>query len=414
MMRGFRPFVFFFSIILFVAGISKAQDKKLMIGKPIADTSRSLFSKSFYSLLHAQDALDLRVGKFPGANLSTEYFFTPPSLNTIPQTTILEQDPMPTEKKSFVSLYLGGGLSNVDGGDLNRDIRDSNARYEALNEIGYEWINAMHWKEIKWMPHLKGEIIFSLFKNFGVGLGFEQSTKTNPRTSSISWFYYGGRTGGRQETTVGTVSIQGEHELTVQPVTLNLYYFIPAGRVAEFYLAGGVGYYMASLKFNGLSRSNSLIIWDLYSMGDFTDSIRYKFPEDLKDEYEAKSKAFGFQGGLGLDYRLSRAISLVVEGNYRIVNFKNWEGDRSYTENITEIAEQLSRDYSFETSRTESDAFAGKLWFYEYYQKSVGEWYGTIDLLEEEPEENPDRRNIREAEINFSGFVFRIGFKIRF
>jgi len=142
--------------------------------------------------------------------------------------------------------------------------------------------------------------------------------------------------------------------------------------------------------------------------------LRYQFLEDLTDEYEAKSKAVGFQGGLGLDYRLSRAISLVVEGNFRIVNFKNWKGNRSFTENLTEIAQRLSRDYSSETSRTESDAFVGKLWFYEYYQKAVGDWYGTIDFLEEEPEEKPDRRNIREAEINFSGFVLRIGFKIRF
>jgi len=260
MKQSFRLFVFSFAIILSFAGISKAEAAKSEIGGTDADESRSPFFRSFQVKIPGQDALQLSVGKFQKTDLFKWNLFTPPSLNMIPQTALAEQAPLPDEKKSFVSLYLGGGLNNIDGGDLNRDIRDNNARYEALNGLGYQWINAMYWKEIKWMPHLKGEIILNLFKRFGLGLGFEHTTKINPRIGTLSQYRYGSRIAGMQESFAGTASIQGEHELTVQPVTLNFYYFIPVGRVAEVFLTGGVGYYMGNLKFNGLFRNNSLLI----------------------------------------------------------------------------------------------------------------------------------------------------------
>ena len=273
----------------------------------------------------------------------------------------------------------------------------------------------MNWEEIDWLPHLKGEIILSLFKNVGIGLGIEYTTKTNPKNTTFSQYTSEGEGTTMEQLTTFTWTSQGEYKLTVVPVTFNVYFFIPLSPAAEFFLTGGAGYYMGNIKLNESERFNSLWVLDLFTpSGDFIESWRAQNPDDSTDEYEAKSNAIGYHGGLGLDWKLSRTISLVFEGNYRVVNFKNWEGDRSFTRNWTEKSDFLLSGTGEEISGTDSSAYVGKLWFYEYLEDDVDKWYGSVHFFEEEPEETTRRRNIREAEINLNGFVFRIGVRIRF
>jgi opacity protein-like surface antigen len=331
-------------------------------------------------------------------------------------TELLGQDPLPTEKRSIFSFYLGGGMNNMNGDDLNHNIRDSNIRYAELNEMGgHIWNNIMEWEEIKCMPSFKGEIIVNLFSRFGLGLGAEYIFKTNPRISTLSKYSNRGEVAVYYEQGAFTWTTQGEHKMTVLPLTLNVYSFIPISRVAELYLTGGVGYYMAVLKYNGFERWNSSYLSDHFdSSGDLIDSYREQTSDDVTTEYEAKSNSIGFQGGLGLDFKLTSTISLIAEGNYRIVNFKNWEGNRNTTTNRIEKRFFLFGGTLIDESGTESEAFDGNLWFYEYHDRDLDNWYVSIDFFEEAPEESTRRRSIREAEINFNGFIFRIGVKVRF
>ena len=415
MKRIFKALVFSSSIIFLLGGISKAEMTKFRTVRPDADEPGSFFSRSFHATGLDQNALQLTVGKFQKTELFKWKFFTPPSLNTIPHTTLADQGPIPTEKKSYVSLYLGGGLNNIDGGDLNRNIRDSNARYDSLNGLDQIWTNTMHWNEITWLPYLNGELIFRLFKNFSLGLGFEYILKTNPRSSAFSAYLSSELGATAEQFQSFTSTVQSEHKLTVLPIILSIYYSIPISPSVEAYVTGGVGYYMGNLKLDYFSRHNTFWLVDYFSAtGNFLESSRLRASSDLTDEYEVKSNTIGFQGGVGLDFKLSPSISLIIGGNYRFVNFKNWEGDGSFTDDRTEKQEFLVGGNIEEISGTDGDAYEGKLWFYEYQDSYVNEWFDSIDFSEEQPEETSRRRNIREAEINFSGFVLRIGFKIRF
>ncbi len=391
-----KTLLFSIALILLIPGISNAEVMDFKIGESGGAKSKSLFFGPPHTSWLDQNAL----------NLFREIF---------QQTVPVYQNPSYNMKRSIISFCLSGGINNIDGGDLNSNIRDSNTRYEALNMITDPYNNIMHWKEMKWMPHLKGEFILRIFKQVGLGLGFEYITKTNPRRSTLSRFRGRGEGTTMESFSTFSWSGQSEHKLTVLPITFNVYYFIPIGRVVEAFITGGVGYYMGDIKFDESSSAYGAETYDYFTAsGDFVESLRYQNHKDSTFEFEVKSNTIGFQGGLGFDCKISSAISLIFEGNYRFVSFENWEGSGGFTMDGTQKVSYLVGSYSEEIDVSESGAYDGKLWFYEYHDTSADDWYDVIDFYEEKPEDDTQYRNIREGEINFGGFVFRAGFRISF
>jgi len=388
--------LFSLALILLISGISNAEIMDSKIGEPGEAGPKSLFFGPPHTSWLDQNTLNLFGERFQ-------------------QTVPVYLNPSNDKKRSIISFYLGGGMNNIDGGDLNRNIRDSNTRYEDLNMITDPYSNIMHWKEMKWMPHLKGEFILRIFKKVGIGLGFEYITKTNPRRITLSRFRGWGEGTRMESFSSFSWSNQSEHKLTVLPITFNVYYFIPIGRVVEAFLTGGVGYYIGNIKFDESSRFYSAETYDYFTAsGDFIESLRYQNHDNSTFEFEVKSNTIGFQGGLGFDFQLSPSISLIFEGNYRFVSFENWEGSGAFTRDGTRKVSYLVGNYSDEIIETDSKTYDGKLWFNEYQDTSTDDWYDVIDFYEEKPEDDTRHRNSREGEINFGGFVLRAGFRISF
>ncbi len=83
--------------------------------------------------------------------------------------------------------------------------------------------------------------------------------------------------------------LQGyRQDFRIIPLSLNVYYDLPLGRRWDIFASGGGSYYFGS--FRGANERQDKNAW-------------------------------GGQGGLGLEFRLTRRLQLVAEGNYRFAKF---------------------------------------------------------------------------------------------
>ncbi|NQT81069.1 MAG: hypothetical protein HQ555_11850 [Candidatus Aminicenantes bacterium] len=325
-------------------------------------------------------------------------------------------------KKKSISIYLGGGLLNINGSDLNGMIGDWNEAYEDYDDYFPIADFSADWAEIKRLQNYKGEILFNLNPSWSIGFGIEYLTheflaRDNIRELTYSFDESGTEyeTGYYYDWLIEADDLwEPEYTLAAIPLTFNVYFYIPSKGTSELFITAGIGYYFGKLKYNETYEYVEGYQEDYY--GD-DDTYWYSWIEDYSYEgtysYEAKCQTIGFHGGIGINFRLTSNIFLVVEGNYRYVNFKNWEGNGS--DNWSWDWEYGWSDLGF-TNESEdvTEEWEGKIWYWEYDDPDTLKQYKRISLLEEKPEADVEIKNVRPAEINLNGFSLRVGIKISF
>ena len=103
----------------------------------------------------------------------------------------------------------------------------------------------------------------------------------------------------------GDISTSLKPDFTVTPVTLSLYFSPPAIAPMNFYVFGGVGYYLGKAK---------TIYRKYYELTGFV-SFWAMITADIKD------RGIGFHGGVGLEFKLIPKIALFIEGKARCCKF---------------------------------------------------------------------------------------------
>ncbi len=320
---------------------------------------------------------------------------------------------------------LSGGLGNINGGDFNRMIRDQNAFVADYNDE-YEDQYSIDWKEMKWLPKFGGEFNLRFGPNFGIGLGVEYIKKTNPgminQAYEESFTDYGlGYYEKFSQSYDSTTEIS--QALTVIPITLSLYGFLPLGPRAEAYVRAGAGYYLGRLAADE-SGAAEMVYNDNYYWNDGTPwppHYHVKLEGSDAQSWEATCNTVGFHFGAGFNFNVSSNIALFGEAFYRLVNFKDWQGSltqdaeirfyEGWTNSTTPDNLTLIDSLSYD------DSFDGQLWYLEdvWTDLATGA-YGMYGMYEsgDEPEENTWTENVRPAEINLNGFTFRVGIRIFF
>ncbi len=319
-------------------------------------------------------------------------------------------------EKKRISLYLSGGISDIDGGDLNGVIRDYNQLVNDWNDYHLTDYSA-DWKEFERIQNWKGELIINLSPSFSFGLGVEYlDTKrqkgtitlndADSGTADLGSYYY-------NYSEKDDYSFEPEQQLIVIPITFNLYYFIPIFNIAEFFLKGGVSYNISKLKYNEPYQSDYEYRADYYASDDtFWYTYIDNYLENGTYSYEVNCKDTGFHAGAGFDIKLFSFISLVFEGTYRYINLKDWTGNGSDNYSWDRQRGRSDLGYSPESGNI-SEAWEGRIWYYELYYPAIDKQCGFISLHEEEPELE-FIKNIRAAKINLNGYSLRAGIKINF
>jgi sRNA-binding regulator protein Hfq len=320
-------------------------------------------------------------------------------------------------QKKRISFYLSGGLTDIDGGDLNSVIRDYKQLVADFNDFYLTSFTA-DWNELKRITNWKAEVLVNITSSLSFGLGVEyMNSKIQRGNVTLNTPGSGTFNGGAyyyNYTLTDNYQFAPQQELTIIPITFNFYYFVPIGNIAEIFVKAGISYNTGRLKYNETYQSEYDYQADYYASDDnFWYTYIDDYSEDGTYSYSVKSNQTGIQAGLGFDIKPFSFISLVVEGTYRRVDFKNWIGGGDDSWNWDEQWGRSDLGYSTD-SGNESATWNGEIWYYELYDSDLGKQYGFLSLHEEAPEADAFIKNPRVGKININGFSLRVGIRINF
>lgn len=342
----------------------------------------------------------------------------PPPLPPLKKPLVTERKkeiPVAKRREKLISIFITKGMDNVDGGDLNEMIRDTNRFYSASNTY-YDYIDYnCSWSEMRWLHNTRGEIVINVSPKIGIGLGIEyiaatrkgaltQSRNTEDTHNTDLGYYY-------VEKIDNSSNFEPEYKLRAIPISLSLHLYVPLNGMAAVFFTGGVGYYLGNLEVMNPYQIDYDSSEDYY-YDDGTSWRTWTNNWDQSGTYTEKvsSKTVGIHGGIGLDLKITPNISFVAEGNYRYVNFKNWDGSSSDTYDWNKESGWSDEGLNSE-SRSESESASGKLWYFKVYYGYSSKYYACINVFEEEPTPGT---NTRIAKISLNGFTVRAGIKISF
>jgi hypothetical protein len=266
--------------------------------------------------------------------------------------------------QTFV-IKLGGGMGSVSGGDLSAGIRGQNdylaQQFQATSAFGIP----------KTGVDLAGELVIYPWPHFGFGIG--ASYFQTAKQSSVSYSY-------------GDLHVQETINPLIRavPITLNLHWNVVLTDWLHLDVAGGVGLYSATLK------------WDYqntYTVGDINGSEHYTFSA-------SKNSTLGYQGGLGLEYIVSSRVAVVLDFYGRaasITPFSNgaWTDQWSGTDVPPDAS---GNDHSF--------------WYYDW--DSGSQTFAQIAFQADQPTGDPSIKNARLGSIDLNGYTATIGIRLRF
>lgn len=256
-------------------------------------------------------------------------------------------------------LRLYGGLNYLKGGDLNTGLKGfaDSAIYEFANS-GYSHSGG-EYQDMNWGAEAGGELVFQFSRNFGLGVGADYSQAAKSSTVSLMGF--------------DTVKFIFNPKANVIPIKVELIFFLPLSNAFRISLSAGPEYYLASVRAD----------------------IRREYPASwLEWNQEADGQGIGFQGGIGLEIRLSRRISLLIEGKGRYAKIKEFKGTKSIITSSGYQEEQEGTLYYW------TDNYTFKPFPYIFIESSF-------------PSE-PWQQDVRKAEVDFSGGSIRGGIVFRF
>jgi len=271
--------------------------------------------------------------------------------------------PQPSKVPSIgFGLKFYGGRSYVLASDINDELQ---ATTDYWNDRGVEVDG--EFDPLNTGMEFGGEFIVYFTPHLGIGLGAGYIQVKSESTVNNIWFGY-----SYQDT--------ANPEVTAIPLTLSAHFGLPLGKGINFIAHAGLGYYLGTFSWN-------------YSYDSEFD--------DFNENWEGKSNALGLHGGLGLEFNFSSKIALVVEGFGRYAKLNGLVGDYTLEESF----------FGYQGQASIEDA---TLWYYEWRSSLTEKYYPTIEFDKEMPEEASFIQNIREGEVDLTGFSIRMGIKIRF
>lgn len=266
------------------------------------------------------------------------------------------------------SLRIAVEYGSAGFGDLDRAEEGHNARLSDLANLwGFEKAGNLA------LPHLginlDGEIVLPIVPRLSLSLGLGRIS----------------RTGGESRVTLKQVATGAETLISwttsaaAIPLTLNAYYRIPISPRLSGFLKAGLGCYFASLKLTSYRKSA------LLGVETWSRTIS-----------QERDYALGYQVVLGMEAGLSSFLSFFTGAGWRSANFKNW--------NV---------QYDYSSTALTDDTRTASCWAVEELNRDTGKYYPGFLFSDQEPT-STSYRNVRKAEIDFSGWSLQVGLRFRF
>jgi opacity protein-like surface antigen len=272
---------------------------------------------------------------------------------------LLARPGLAAEGLSPLSVKLSLGASFGSDGDYGAFVND----FENFSKYFAAVLGANKSGKLEWprMGNALGaELIWGVSRRFGLGLGIGSLTKSEKSTIELEPYSF----------LVGNF----DFKLSSTALTLSAYYLYPLTAKVAVILKGGPGYFWGRGRY----------IMSVLGSGD-----DQTFNGDIRD------RALGFQGSLGLEFKISNHISLFAEGSGRLVKLSNWQGD------------QTVADHGI--SRTITSA---PVWHMTEQYSGLGVFFNSI-YFGPEPH-GPSVKDVRRFEVDLSGLAIQLGVRIGF
>jgi opacity protein-like surface antigen len=226
-----------------------------------------------------------------------------------------------TGSRPKISFVLKGGGNYVAVGDINDSLRSIDHLFLSKAYRGYSTDRIAQLNN--WTGVCEAELRFEITRRFSLGISVSNAFHAR-KTSAIPLFSNYVVPIGAE---AGSFSSDSDTRARM-PIRLSAYYSMPLKSRLSLLIGAGAGYYS----------------------GKMAGSIDYEITDDVgtawyRSRWETGWKsAFGFHGGLGAEYKLSKRIGVILEAQYvsaKIGNFdatmtadsNQWEHLRNYDPN---------------------------------------------------------------------------------
>jgi hypothetical protein len=280
-----------------------------------------------------------------------------------PEPRPLEEMPEPSEpSRPHVSVKLGGGGSYLLVGDYKEHFGSYTSAYLS---------NGQSLEAPQLGLDLTGDVIFHITRVLGisVGAGYLKASKTS--TYGDSWWS-------------GSSNDETSLTLSAIPIRLGVHVFIPFSSRVEGFVSVSPTFYLAEARETETYTSY--------------DSVEGAY--DFEMTRDVESKRPGVEGALGLEVNLGSAFSFFFEAAGRYAKLSPFKG--SYV--------------SSDSDGRSSSLTDATLYAYESYDTDIHEWVKYVSATDSPPASTStvQRRNVREANVDFTGAAVRFGFAISF
>ena len=266
-----------------------------------------------------------------------------------------------------IDLRVHGGYSRLAASDVNEGSGGILEFYKLIAEYGgYNYEGG--YKPLHGGYEAGFDFVFLLGPRFGVGLGAGYLRSASEGRLSMT-------------SDTGEMSFDSRLVLSGLPVRLGVYYALPLGRRLSLTANAGAALYVVRT-FNDHYSFEAGINWGSQDI----NADRFGFSD------------LGFQGGLGLDFRISSTMGVFVEAQGRYAKLKNF-GEVSITVASLEGGSQTREGKIYLRSQNLST--------------DPPVVFNTFVVESTPPAPDPPDILIREPKFDFSGFCLQAGVRIR-
>ncbi|NIM90960.1 MAG: outer membrane beta-barrel protein [Candidatus Aminicenantes bacterium] len=278
----------------------------------------------------------------------------PPSTQTPPPAQ--HRASQPTAMKFDIRFW--GGMNYLIAGDVNDGVKGF---IDEVHDDEFVFLSVEgEAKDLHLGFDFAADLIFHFNPQVGIGIGagYIQGTQASDFTF-----------------TNGVEGIfTNKPKMSAIPLRLGIFFAAPLDEILSFSFNGGVGIYLANY---------SLDIW-------FEENGYW---EDVHQE--ATAAGLGFHAGMGFEFNLAPNVAFFIEGQGRYAKISGFEGTFEYDD----------------SGGGPLYVEKGKLYYYE--NNIMGKTYPRISISEDEPSASWVS-NVREANVDFSGFNVVAGIKLKF
>jgi hypothetical protein len=321
-----------------------------------------------------------------------------------------------------VHLKLSGGWSFLadGGGDLEL-IRKSSPGH---SEPSYEFLNySFDWKGLSRVPDWKAELLVTFGRYFGVGLGIGKTRLSSKGKYSKYGYtydsYYDDYSSQWCEYEyLESYNVQQDFQVSALSLQFNVYGLLPLGRFIVYAFAGP-GYYTGDFQHGFNGRRSEDFYWQKFASLKFPDDYPYwEYVEDNDYYYNlsetAEDHTFGFQGGLGLEFRINPHVSFGFEALVRRVNFNGWKGTATFNYQSVENSYSTTSGWDRNKDKWTLES-RGPLWYYVFFDLSPDYYIPMMSVSADQPTNYWFYyKPARPAEINFHAFDLLLTLRIHF